>query len=63
MTWTFQDVMQLQEYENAGLKLRVEGDVLHASPRERIDPEMLKWLKDRKPMVMELLRYRAEIPW
>lgn len=61
--WTIQDVLTLQEYEAAGLKLRVDGETLHASPRERIDPEMLAFLRERKQQVMELIRYRTEIPW
>jgi hypothetical protein len=63
MTWTFADVLKLQEYEKLGLKLRVDGDVLHASPRERIDPEILAWLRDRKPQLIEFLQYRDQIPW
>lgn len=61
--WTFNDVMKLQEYESLGLKLRVDGDTLHASPRERIDPEILQFLRERKQQVMELVRYRTEIPF
>ncbi len=61
MTWTMKDVIQLQDYEGLGLKIRLDGEQIMASGRKTA--EVIQWLRDRKQQVIELLKCRSEIPW